>query len=329
MPTYNSSDFSSLTAYLTEIFNETAKRKMAEWLGKQLFDTSTPERQVYTYQMLDGVSKFVRVAEGGQFPVATSTQGDSTTATQKRYGGRVSITKDMRKFDLYNQMERLARTETEAAFNTIDQSMADVLLNGFTGTSYTDVFGDTQSNTAPDGVVLFSASHSNNQNSNLTRNLIRNSAGTANPTLARAAIVTARKDAKIHKDANSINRPINLDRLIVTPTNEDLAERTVMSSGPAGTPNVDINPLKSSVNNIIVWPRLETSSAGTDTSLYWFMADSSTVKDALHAPMTQLPMMTAPTTVHDTLNWEYVIDAYYAIFVGDPHGIWGSTGATA
>lgn len=328
MPTYNTGDFSALTDYLTEIFNESAKRRIADWKGKLLFDTSTPERQDYTYRMLDGVAKFVRVAEGGQFPVASSVQGDSATWTQKRYGGRVSITKDMRKFDLYNEMDRLVRSETDAAFDAIDQSMADLLLNGFTGTSYTDIFGESQSNTAPDGVVLFSASHTNNQNSNTARNLIRK-VSTANPALDRASIVNARKDAKVHQDANGLIRPINLDRLIVTPTNEDLAERIVMSSGPAGTPNVDINPLKSSVNNIIVWERLETSGQGTDTSAYWFMADSRTVKDALHAPMTQLPMLTAPHTVHDSLNWEYILDCYFALGVGDPFGIWGSTGANA
>jgi hypothetical protein len=327
MPTYNTSDFSSRTEYLTEIFNESAKRKIADWKGKQLFSTETPERQDYIYRMLDGIAKFERVAEGGQFPLASTTQGDTATWTQKRYGGRVSITKDMRKFDLYNEMNRLVRSNVDAAFDLIDQSMADLILNGFSGTSYTDIYGETQANTSPDGVVLFSASHTNNQNSDTQRNLIRNAAGTANPGLDRASIVEARKDAKVHQDSNGLVRPITLDRLIVTPSNEDLAERVVMSSGVQGTPNVDLNPLKSQVNNIMVWERLEVSGQGTDTSAYWYLADSGRVKDTLHAPMTQLPMMTAPKEVHDSLNWEYVIDAYYALGVGDPFGIWGSTGA--
>lgn len=321
------SDYSGLTQHLNEIFNETAKRKISSWKGKELFDTSGTDWQVYTYQQLDGIAKFDRVAEGGQFPAASSVQGDSVTATQRRYGGRVSITKDMRKFERYNEMEKLVRSNVDYAFNRIDQSMADLLLNGFTSTSYTDIYGNTQSNVAPDGVVLFSASHSTNNGAAVQRNLIRNAAGTANPDLARATIVKARADAKVHKDGTGSNREINLDRLIVAPEQEDLAERLVMSSGPAGTPNVDINPLKSSVNNIIVWPRLQTSGAGTDTSLYWFMADSETVKDALHAPFAQQPQMSGASEVHDSLNWEYVIDSYYTLFIGDPFGIWGSTSA--
>jgi hypothetical protein len=224
-------------------------------------------------------------------------------------------------------MDRLVKSNAEYAMNRIDQSMADLILGGF-GTSYTDIYGNTQTSTSPDGVALFSASHTNNQNADTQRNLIRNAAGTANPDLARATIVKARSDAKSHQDANGVNRDMNLDRLIVAPTQEDLAERLVMSSGPAGTPNVDINPLKSSVNNILVWPRLETRGYdATDTSLYWFMADSSTVKDALHAPFAQQPMMSGASEVHDSLNWEYVIDSYYVLFVGDPFGIWGSTSA--
>lgn len=327
MPTFNTSDFSALTDYVTERFKEFSARSIAEQKGKMLFNMDTPERQDYTYRMLDGVAMFRRVAEGGQAPKGTLTQGDSATWTQKQYMGRVSITKAMRKFDLYNDIDSMVKSETHAAFDYIDQSQADIILNGFTGTSYTDIFGDTQSNLAPDGVVLFSASHTNNQNANTQRNLIRNSAGTANPALSRAAIVTARKDAKVHQDANGLVRPITLDKLIVTPTNEDLAERVVMSSGVQGTPNVDLNPLKSHVNNIMVWERLETSGQGTDTSAYWFLADSRRVKDTLHSPMTQLPMMDKGTEIHDTKNIEYVIDAFYALGIGDPFGLWGSTGS--
>src|SRR3990167_4296085 len=146
----------------------------------------------------------------------------------------------------------------DEAFHLVDQSMADVLTNGFSGTTYTDVFGDTVANTAVDGVVLFSASHTNNLNSTTYRNLIRNAAGTANPALDRDPIVKARSDARTFKDPNGINRPTMLDTLIVSAANEDLAERLVYSQGVAGTPNVDINPIKGKIKNIIVWSKLDT-----------------------------------------------------------------------
>lgn len=274
---------------------------------------------------MNGLAKFDRVAEGQQLPVASAVEGDSVTATQKRFGGRISVTKDMRMFERYDQMQELVRSAVDFAFDRVDQSMADLLLNGFTGTSYTDLYGFSQSNVSPDGVVFFSASHTNNQNSNQTRNLITNSAGTANPALSRDAIVTARALAKKHLDPNKANRPINLDTLIVSATNEDLAERVVYSTGVAGTPNVDKNPLSGKLK-IKSWSRLDTRSDGTDTSAYWFMADSKNVKKTLKAPFAQKPMMGEATQIHDSLNWEYPIDAYYVLFIGQPTNVWGSTG---
>jgi len=321
------SDYATLTQKLNEWYNESALEKVQSWIGQSLFDVSETNWQTYNYLILNGLAKFDRVAEGAQLPVASSVEGDSVTATQRRFGGRISITKDMRMFERYDQMQELVRSAVDFAFDRIDQSQADLLTNGFTSTSYTDIYGYSQSNVAPDGVVFFSAAHSNNQNSNTATNLIVNSAATANPALSRDAIVTSRSAGMKHLDANKANRPINLDTLIVSATNEDLSERTVFSSGVAGTPNVDLNPLKGKVSNIKVWSRLDTRGDGTDTSAYWFMADSRNVKKTLKSPFAQKPQMGAAEQVHDSLNWEYPIDAYYTLFIGQPWNVFGSTGA--
>lgn len=321
-------DYATLTQKLNEWYNESAKERVASWTGQELFDVSETDWQTYNYLITNGIAKFDRVAEGQQLPVASSVEGDSVSATQRRFGGRISITKDMRMFNRYSDMKWAVKSNVDFAFDRIDQSQADLLLNGFTGSSYTDLYGYSQSNVAPDAVVFFSASHTNNQNSSTARNLIRNSVGTANPALSRDAIVTARKDGKTHKDPNNINRPINLDMLIVSAANEDLAERVVYSSGVQGTPNVDLNPLKSKVSNIKVWSRLDTrASDASDTSAYWFMADPRNVKDTLKSPFAQKPMMGEAYEVNDSLNWQYPIDAYYVLFIGQPYNVFGSTGA--
>lgn len=319
-------DYRTLTQKLNEWYNESANERVQEWIGKQLFDVGETDWEVYNYLILNGLGRFDLVADGQELPLASSAEGDSVTATQKHYGGRVGITKGMRLFERYGQMEEVVRSAVDFMFDRVDQSQADLLLNGFTSTTYTDLFGSSQSNTSPDGVVFFSASHTNNQNSNTARNLIRNSAGTANPALSRDAIVKARADGKGHLDPNEVNRPINLDRLIVSATNEDLAERVVFSTGVQGTPNVDLNPLKSKVSNILVWSRLDLNSAGTDTSAYWFMADSKNVKKTLKSPFAQIPEMGEAAQVHDSLTWEYPLDAYYTIFIGQPYNVFGSTG---
>lgn len=326
-----SSDFPTLTLKLNEWFNEAAAMSVQEWKGQQLFDCGATDWQVYNGLILNGAAKFARVAEGAQLPLGSIVEGDGMNITQKRYGGRLSVTKDMRMFDRYDQIQEVVQDNANFAINQIDQLQADLLLNGFSGSSYTDIMGDTQSNLAADAVVLFSASHTNNQNANTARNLIRvvDGAGTStsNPGLSRAAIVYARKDAKVYKDPNNANRPINLNKLIVPATQEDLAERTVYSSGVVGTPNVDLNPLKGKVSNILVWSRLDTrQNDNTDTSNYWFLADESIVKKTLKCPFAQRPTMYAPNQIDDSKNWEYTIDAYFTMGALYPFGIWGSTG---
>lgn len=321
-------DFNALTIQMNEWYNEAAVEAVAEWTGKTLFDCGETDWEVYKYQTLHGMAKFDRLAQGAQFPVASSVQGDSANYTQHRFGGRVSITKDMRMFDRYDLIEELVRTNTEYAFDKIDQSHADFLLNGFSGTSYTDIFGYVQSNVAPDGVVFFSASHSNNLNANVFSNRITDTAGTTNPELSRDAIVKTRANAKRHKDPNEVTRPTNLNKLIVPAALEDLAERTVYSSGVQGTPNVDLNPLKSKVSNIVVWPRLDVSSQGTDTDAYWFLASEKTMR-SLKSPFAQRVLMAAPEQVHDSYNWEWVTDAYYTMGAGHPAHVYGSTGANS
>ena len=330
MAAIKTSDYISLTQKLNEWYNEASVERVADWVGKTLFDVGETDWRVYDYLITYGAGKFDEIAEGAQLPVATSVEGDSTTATQRRFGGRVGITKDMRMFNRYDRMEDAVKDEVNIAWDKIDQSQADMLTNGFSGTSFTDIYGFTQTNTSPDAVVFFSASHTNNQDGNTARNLIRNSAGTANPALARDPIVKARSDGRTHTAPSdgtySVNRPINLDTIVVSEANDDIARRIIFSQGVQGTPNVDNNPLTAKVKNIITWSRLDTRGDGTDTSAYWFFADSRNIKKTLKSPFAQRPMMGAATMVHDSLTWEYPLDAYYTLFIGQPFNMWGSTG---
>lgn len=324
---FTTADYPKLTQKLNEVFNESAGMEAEGWMGQQIFDVLDTDWKTYDYLVMHGAGNLSRVAEGAELPTTSSNEGDSAAFTQKRYGEKVSITKDMRMFDRYDQMEEAVQSVTEEAFQKIDQSMADVLLNGFAGTTYTDVFGDTVSNLAVDGVVLFSASHTNNINARTFRNLIRNAAGTANPALARDPMVKARSDARTYRDPNNVNRPVILDTLVVSAANEDLAERLIYSVQLPGGPDNDVNPIKGKVKNLIVWSKLDTRSDGTDTSAYWFMTDSRRVKRQMKAPFAQKPMMHEAENVTETQNWLYPLDAYYALGLGYPSAIYGATGA--
>lgn len=311
-------DFPSLTDDLQTIFNEVAKTKVAEMKGNKIFNVFETNRKTFDHLILHGLKGIAEVTPGQDLPTINSEQGDTITWTQRYFGAIAAVTKEMRKFDLYNQIETIVRSLGDDAFNKVDQSLADAILYGWS-TSYTDVYGRTVSGVGPDALALFSTAHTNNLNSTTFSNII-----TSNPTLTREAIVTARKQGLVHQDPNGIIRPINLDTLVVAPSNEDLAERILLSTQMSGTANNDINPLKGKIKNLIVWERLETRSDGTDTSAYWFMLDSALVGETLNCLFAERPSLDAPEEVYENKNWEYSCDFFYVVGLGYPAYIFGS-----
>jgi len=319
-------DFQSLTDDLQSIFNEVAKTKVAEMKGNRIFNVFDTNRRTFDHLILHGISGIKEVTPGQDLPNILGEEGDSITWTQRYFGGIASVTKAMRKFDLHNQIDTVVRSVAVEAFDKIDQSLADAILYGW-ATTYTDVYGKSVSAVGPDALALFSASHSNNLNSNVFSNIITDA--TVNPALSRSAIVAARKQGLTHKDPNGIVRPVVLDTLVVAPSNEDLAERIVYSAQISGNANNDVNALKGKIKNIIVWERLETRSDGTDTSAYWFMLDSSKVGESLQCLFAERPDLDAPDQVYKNKNWDYSCDFFYTIGIGYPAYIFGSNGTGA
>ena len=318
-------DFASLTDDLNEIFNEVAKRKVAENVGFKLFNVFDTNRKTWDYLALHGLAGIQKLTEGQDFPNITGVEGDTATWTQAHYGGLVSVSKDMRKFDLHNQILGTARSVTGDAFDKIDQSLADVLLHG-QDTSYTDVYSETVASLCPDSKELFDDAHDSPAGSTTFDNVITDGTN-QNPTLSRAAMVNMRARGLVQKDPNGLNRPVMYDTLIVPPALEDQALRIVNSSNLPGSANNDLNPLKGWIKNVIVWPRLQTAADTTDCSAYWFLADSSKMKDVLKCIFAERPSLDAPDVVPKNKNWDWTLDFYYTIGRGYPAGIAGSDGA--
>lgn len=319
-------DFAALTDDLQKIFEENAATKVADSVGLSIYNVSETDRKTYDYQIMHGLGGIREVTPGQDLPKVQSNQGDSATYTQRYFGAIAEVTKEMRKFDLYDKIKALPKSLSDDAWDKVDQSMADVLLFGFSSSAYTDVFGKSVTAVAPDGKSLFNASHDFNVGSRTYSNIITDGTN-SNPALSREAIVRTRAIAMKYKDANGQTRPVTLDTLIVAPENEDLAERIVYSSQINGSMNNDTNTLKGKIKKIIVWPRLSTDSAGTDKSAYWFLADSRNVGETLMALFAERPALDAPSEVYDNKNWEYSCDFFYSLGIGHPAYIYGSTGA--
>jgi len=316
------SDFDSLTKKVDEIFVETAGSKVAENVGFELFDISDTSVKSYDYQAIHGMGNIEKIAEGEDLPNVTGKEGDSATWTQSRYGGIAPVTKDMRKFDRHNKIEKVIKTTTETAFDMVDQSLADVLSHGWS-TSYTDVYGESVSAVTPDAKSLFNTSHSSSAGSTTFSNVI-NDGTNNNPKFSRQAIVSTRSRDLTYQDPSGVIRPVKYDTIIVPPSLEDRAMRIVNTEQMPGSANNDVNPVSGWIDRIITWERLEQAADGTDTSSYWYLADLDMLSEPLRALFAERPEMDAPEQVYKNKNWEYSLDFYYAIGRGYPKGIAGS-----
>lgn len=320
------SDFTRLTDSLESIFNETRDNKISEMsVANSLFDIKDETRKTHDELILHGLVGVQQVPEGKDFPRASGVEGDNYVLTQAQYGVIVPVTYLMRKWDLFDQIVEVATSVTDDGFDKLDQSLADVLLRGFSGSAYTDVYGQSVTPTGPDADPLFTATHSNGATSTTYSNLI-NDGTNNNPALTRLALVKERARALKYTDPNGLTRPIKLDTLIVGPSNEDLAERILFSTQIPGEANNDINALKGKIKNLSVWERLDLRSDGTDTSAYWFMADSSKVKKTLKAYFTERPNLSAPNSVFENGDWEYLLRFIYSRGFGWAAYLRGSTG---
>ncbi len=309
-------DFLSVTRYLDEIVNEATNDKVADMAeADMLFDTSVYVRRQYIYQVLHGVKGVALVPEGASLPRVSALQGDQITFTNNQYGAQVPITKALRLFDLEGeQMAAITRSIVDDGMNKIDQSLADILLNGHSASAYTDVYGQLVTPLGPDGDALFVANHSNGATASTFSNLCVDSAANNNPFLSRDAVIATRVKGLTYKDVNGLVRPVMLDTLIVAPANEDLAERTLYSTQIPGEANNDINALKGKIKKLCVWARLEQSGQGADTSQSWFMAESKNVQQTLKARFGQKPIFAAPSVHDDNMDWQYNYD--YFMFKG-------------
>ena len=319
-------DFAALTDDLQELTVESMESKIAEMdTADMLYDIKDLVRKTYDLRVLHGTTGVAHVPEGSDLPRASNEQGDGITFTQAQYGAIVPITKQMRMFDLYDEIESIAKSIVDDGMDMIDQSLADVLLYGFASTAYTDVYGQSVTPVGPDSLALFSASHTNGATSRTFSNLI-NDGTNNNPALSRAAIVKTRALGLVYKDVNNKTRPIRYDTVVVAPTNEDLAERLLFSTNIPGEANNDINSLKGKIKFLKVWERLETRSDATDTKAYWFMADSKKVKNTLKAIFSQRPQLSAPEVIFENKDWEYSFDYLYSRGFGWSPYLRGSTG---
>ncbi len=309
---------------IDEVYNDAMATVLDDMVGYDIFDQKMNSNRHDNIKLNHGVAGVAKITEGQNFPEATGKEGDYLTLQKSQYGADVIITKPARIYDEFDQIEDNVRTIVDDGMNKIDQSLADILSNWFSTTAYVDVYGETITPVGGNGKSLFSSAHTNGSTSATFSNLITKGS-TQNPELSYEALAAARRDAYLYKDPNGINRPIELDTILVAPDLEDLALRLVSSPLLPGGNNNDVNPFKGKFQ-VKVWSKLATTSAGVDTSKQWFMYNSKLVKNTFKLFWAQHPKLNKPQEFNPDANWHFLFDYLYSRGFGWAPYIRGSKG---
>ncbi len=317
------SDFAKLTDDLQSIFNE-EKVIAQDQDVRKCFGTENMDRRTHEHLVINPQASISEVGDGEEYPETDLTEGDSIIYTARKFGGIIKITEEMREDDLYNQIEGLSRGQFKTLYRTVYQDMSDLMKNGY-ATSYTDVYGKVVSSVGPDGLALFSASHTAGGVTGYTySNIIATATGTAgatvtNPALSYEAVEAAINNMLLYVAPDGTVAPIVAKKLVVSPKNKGLADRILHSSLMAGTANND----KNSISNIelVVVPQLGASD-------YWFLMGEG-YEETLKLMFRVKPTMVAPEAVYSTGDWKYKVRTRYTLGIGYQAYVHGSKGTNA
>ena len=313
---------------LTNIFDERAKRRVLADIGFSIFGSETTNLRTQRFQALVAGGDIKPIAEGQDFPESTIQQGYYKTYTQNHLAGGITITKDHYMFfsERYAEIMAMPQNLVRTAFDRIDQSICDV-INNCDSTSYTNVFGQTEDNTTPDGVAFASDSHKVGASSLYTfGNIIYDGGvtgtGTKNPALSRAALIGARVMGDNFKDSNGVRSPITFNKLVVSSKDYDLALQLVKSEYVAGSTNAGENGTNESLNDLTVVkrPRL--------TSGYWLLTNED-AGEAIKPSFAQKPQLGAPVVIPKSLSRWSPMDLYYVIKRMDASRVFVSKGTNS
>ncbi len=324
-------DFPAVTKEVNSQFNTSMKQRVQSSFGLKLFGVSKTNLLDHKHLLMHGMGKLRKIGgEGAEYGISGSREGDSITWTQEGYQDGAAITKKMRMFwrSQNGSFMSQIKTLTENAFDTIDQSMADVLSYG-EKTSYVNAYGDTVAAVAPNGLPLFSRNHTTKVSKQTFDNVVTAGA-TVNPALSADAlsetIVRGMKQRRPVADNDAGNASaINIDTLLIPAELYPRAVALIESAKVAGSNNNDTNKFLNKLK-IKVWSRLGVTAAGDEMPDAFYLYDSSRVKESIQAKFAQKPRLDAPEKVYMTKNWVWTLDVWYALGCGWPMYIFKSTG---
>lgn len=275
-------DQTSHLKMIDEIFQESMKDKLDDLVLLRIFDEETNSHRNDTILIEEWLTGVAFIPENSEYPDANPWDSTTFTMTKYKYGAKVVITEEMKKYNEIGSMKERIRSIVDEWMEMIEQSLADILLNWFSTSPYTDVFGKTTGAVGQAGRALF----------NSTDNNIITVGATTNPNLCSQALDAAYVMGATRKNTLGQYKSIKYDTLLVSPALRGTAEVLVNSEKlPWGNDNaINVNRWR---YKIVESPRLSLRSDGTDTSAYWFVFDSRKIKNQLKVKWAKKPELKA------------------------------------
>jgi hypothetical protein len=217
-------------------------------LRDRLFRKRSTSNNIWQSQDVLDLPLALEIPEGGEYSSSRPAQGLGKTFQPKKFGGAVSITKEMQADGKFDAMSSWAKKLGQSIAQTREIKAMNVFNNAFS------------SELAQDGLSLINASHvvGNSTFSNLIP---------SNPDLAQASLQAAMAQferAFVRSNGTYIN--IRPKFLVCAPENKRYAMELTMSQLKADTNNNNINALSQDGLTVVSSPYL------TDQDAWFIMA---------------------------------------------------------
>lgn len=308
-------DQTSHLKMIDEIFQESMKDKLDDLVLLKIFDEETNSHRNDTILIEEWLSGVSYIPENSEYPDANPGESDTFTMQKFKYWAKILITEEMKKYNEIWSMKERIRSIVDEGMEKIEQSLADILLHGFSTSSYTDVFGKTTWAVGQKGYALFNSTDGN----------IITVGATANPNLCPESLNAAYVMGATRKNALGQHKPIKYDTILVAPELRAVADTLVNSDRLPWGNNNDLNFNKGRFK-VVESSRLSSIIGGNSTANYWFVFDSKRVKDQLKVKWAKKPELKAVGEVLFDANEVHRFSFWYSRGFLNNSYIAGSTG---
>jgi phage major head subunit gpT-like protein len=270
----------------------------------RIFSVKGSTRSIEQTSELSGLSTFVTIPEGGNMKYDFAVPGFDKTYTHAQYGLGFAISRIMVDDDRWAIIRKLSSELGRSARETVELHAATVFNNGF-------------SDTGPDGVSLFNASHPLVKSGGTQDNT-----GTA-ADLDIASLELALTGFRTMTDPAGKKIRLQPRRLVIPPQLEFTASEMLKGTMRSDTANHTINAFKNRVgmgtfDDIFVWEYL------TDPDSWYVLADKEDCELRYY-------WRERPSTVHDVHFDSRTIKTAmwmrYSYGYSNFYGAWGNPGA--